>query len=246
MVGGDGRASIERWLRVTDHVKWVDASPFDLVDGGKEGFIRAILDVTSNVSDLPNEGAAFDSYLMARLVRLAHIPESSVAFVSVHVEMDKKGDHVERDEASKTSKEPAPAEAKGIFETTGMGWVEQVVLRGALAMGEVLSRQHVNELGFEGDVLDGAKFKHVVMSGKPWYMTFVKSNDAKGLFMWLKEGGERVGVLQVAQGIGVPEQADGRVVGAHYRAGLPAGLHRLLRRVHGAPAHAPRAVGRPA
>ena len=46
MVGGDGRASIERWLRVTDHVKWVDASPFDLVDGGKEGFIKAILDAS--------------------------------------------------------------------------------------------------------------------------------------------------------------------------------------------------------
>ena len=46
------------------------------------------------ITDLPKEGAAFDSYLMARLVRLAHIPELSVAFVSVHVEMDKKDDHV--------------------------------------------------------------------------------------------------------------------------------------------------------
>ena len=55
-----------------------------------------------------------------------------------------------------------------------------------MAMGEVLSRQHVNELGFEGDALDGAKFKHIIKSEKPWYMTFVQSNDAKGLFMWLK------------------------------------------------------------
>ena len=220
--------------------------------------IRAILDVTSDVKDLPSDGAAFSSYLMARLVRKADIPESSVALMAIHVEMDKKPDHVrmwkaglksgnsERNGALTTSKTLGQAEEKGLVARTGMGWEEQVVLRGAMAMGEVLSRQHVNELGFEGDVLDGAKFKHVVMSGKPWYMTFVKSNDAKGLFMWLKEGGERVGVLQVAQGIGVPEQADGRVVGAHYRAGLPAGLHRLLRRVHGAPAHAPRAVGRPA
>ena len=65
-----------------------------LVDGGKEGFIKAILDVTSDVRDLPKDGAAFNSYLMARLVRKAHIPESSVAFISVHVEMDKKVDHV--------------------------------------------------------------------------------------------------------------------------------------------------------
>ena len=61
-----------------------------------------------------------------------------------------------------------------------------MILRGAMAMGEVLSRQHVNELGFEGDALDGAKFKHIIKSEKPWYMTFVQSNDAKGLFMWLK------------------------------------------------------------
>ena len=77
---------------MTDHEKWGAGSPFDLFAGGREGFIKAILDVTSNVSDLPKEGAAFDSYLMAQLVRLAHIPESSVAFVSVHVEMDKKDD----------------------------------------------------------------------------------------------------------------------------------------------------------
>ena len=61
--------------------------------------IKAILDVTSNVKDLPSDGAAFGSYLMARLVRKAHIPESSVALISVHVEMDKKLDHVKTWEA---------------------------------------------------------------------------------------------------------------------------------------------------
>ena len=38
-------------LKVTDPEKWGAGSPFDLFAGGKEGFIRAILDVTSNVSD---------------------------------------------------------------------------------------------------------------------------------------------------------------------------------------------------
>ena len=42
------------------------------------------------MKDLPSDGAAFGSYLMARLVRRAHITESSVALISVHVEMDKK------------------------------------------------------------------------------------------------------------------------------------------------------------
>ena len=46
MIGGNGRASIERWLRVTEHARWGAASPFDLVDGGKEGFIKAILDAS--------------------------------------------------------------------------------------------------------------------------------------------------------------------------------------------------------
>ena len=67
MLGGDGQASIERWLRVTEHEKWGAAgagSPFDLFAGGRKGFIKAILDVTSDVSDLPKDpGAAFDSYL---------------------------------------------------------------------------------------------------------------------------------------------------------------------------------------
>ena len=108
MIGGNGRASIERWLRVTEHARWGAASPFDLVDGGKEGFIKAILDVTSDVKDLPKDGAAFDSYPMARLVRKAHIPESSVAFISVHVEMDKKEDHVKMWEAGHRIPDPHP------------------------------------------------------------------------------------------------------------------------------------------
>ena len=63
---GSRRASIEGWLRVTEHVKWGAASPFDLVEGGRGGLIRAILDVTSDVKILPSDGAAFSSYLMAR------------------------------------------------------------------------------------------------------------------------------------------------------------------------------------
>ena len=101
-------------------MKWGAASPFDLVEGGRGGLIRAFLDVTSDVKDLPSNGAAFSSYLMARLVRKADISESSVALISVHVEMDKKPDHVkmweaglksgngERNGALTTSKTPGP------------------------------------------------------------------------------------------------------------------------------------------
>ena len=44
---------------MTEHVKWGAASPFDLVEGGEEGLVRAILDVMSDVKNLPSDGAAF-------------------------------------------------------------------------------------------------------------------------------------------------------------------------------------------
>ena len=140
----------------------------------------------------------YGSYLVGRLVKRADIPASSIDSLAVFVEMNKKPDHVkmwkaglesgnrERNGAATTSKTPGLAKEKDLIAKTGMGWVEQVVLRGAMALGEVLSRQHVHELGFEGDTLDGTKFKQMNKSARPWYMTFVRTNDAKGLVMWLK------------------------------------------------------------
>ena len=37
-----------------------------------------------------------------------------------------------------------------------------------------------------GDALDSAKFKQMIKASGPWYMTFVRNNDAKGLKEWLK------------------------------------------------------------
>ena len=67
-----------------------------------------------------------------------------------------------------------------------MSWVEQAALRGAMAMGISLSREQIYEMGHEGDALDSAKFKQLIKSSRPWYMTFVQKNDAKGLKEWLK------------------------------------------------------------
>ena len=62
-----------------------------------------------------------------------------------------------------------------------------MVLRGAMALGVVLSREQVHDLGHEGDALDSAKFKQTIKSAsQPWYTTFVRKNDAKGLKEWLK------------------------------------------------------------
>ena len=71
-------------------------------------------------------------------------------------------------------------------EKTEMGWVEQVVLRAAMTMSIVLSREQAQELGHEGDALDSAKCKQMIKASRPWYMTFVRNNDAKGLKEWLK------------------------------------------------------------
>ena len=82
--------------------------------------IKSLLDATSDVKDFPSDGAAYSSYLMARLVKKANIPESSIAHLAVYVEMDKKPDHVkmweaglksgnsERNGALTTSKTPGP------------------------------------------------------------------------------------------------------------------------------------------
>ena len=125
---------------------------------------------------------------------------------------------------NKKKKENRPLvirQQNNVIETTGMSWVEQAALRGAMAMGISLSREQIYEMGHEGDALDSAKFKQLIKSSRPWYMSFVQKNDAKGLTEWLKRA---VNVLAanklVVQGVGVLEHTGGRVVGADDRTGI--------------------------
>ena len=55
-----------------------------------------------------------------------------------------------------------------------------------MALGVVLSREQVHYLGHEGNALDSAKFKQMIKSTRPWYMTFMRKNDPKSLKEWLK------------------------------------------------------------
>ena len=71
------------------------------------------------------------------------------------------------DDEKRSSKTPRPAEERALVETTGMGWVEQAALRGAMALGIVLSRDQIYELGHGGDALDSAKFKQLIKSSRP-------------------------------------------------------------------------------
>ena len=109
----------------------------------------------------------------------------------------------------------------------------------------MVSREQVHELGFEGDALDATKFKQMIKSTRPWYMTFVRTNDAKGLVMWLKRAVNSLAVSKWSKASACLNllTRDRRVVRADHPSGLSARFHRLLQRAHGATAHAPRAVG---
>ena len=95
---------------------------------------------------------------MGRLAASADIPATDISHLGVFVEMDKGPAHVRMckssleagleeingvDDAKQSSKVPKPSDKRDLVEKTGMGWVEQVVLRGAMAMGIVLS--HVSK-----------------------------------------------------------------------------------------------------
>ena len=97
----------------------------------------------------------------------------SVEKDSDHVKMWKSGQEAGKngtgggDDEKKSSKTPRPADERALVETTGMGWVEQAALRGAMALGIVLSRDQIYELGHGGDALDSAKFKQLIKSSRP-------------------------------------------------------------------------------
>ena len=117
--------------------------------------IKTLSDVTSDVmKDSPGDAAPYGSYLMGRLVAYADLPTATVSHLSVFVDVEKGPAHVRMwkaglesgckeidggDDAKKSSKVPRPSDERDLVEKTGMGWVEQVVLRGAIAMGIVLS-----------------------------------------------------------------------------------------------------------
>ena len=191
---------VNEYLEVTDQTLFGLSSPFDIVDGGKAAVVQALCNVTSNVKEFPSDSAPYGGYLMGRLVGRAELSTTAVQQIIVFVEMD-KADHVKffkqgleaakkelsgGDAARESTKTPRPAEERAIIEKTGMEWVEQVALRGAMAMGVVLSRDQIQDLGHEGDALDCPKFRQLIKAQREWYMTFVRRGDAKGLRSWLK------------------------------------------------------------
>ena len=92
---------------------------------------------------------------MARLAARSDLPAAEIAHIGVFVEIGKDPAHVKMwkagleasleeingtDKARKSSKALKPSDERDLVEKTGMRWVEQVVLRAAMAMGIVLSR----------------------------------------------------------------------------------------------------------
>ena len=58
---------LEKWMTVDKQTLWGTASPFDLVDGGKEKLMKELLAVTSDVKHYPADGAPYGSLLVGRL-----------------------------------------------------------------------------------------------------------------------------------------------------------------------------------
>ena len=146
---------LDEWLEVAKLAMWGTESPFNLLEGGKEGLVKKQLDVTSEVKMFPADKAPYGSHLMARIAARSELPVAEIAHLGVFVEMDKVPAHVKMwksgleasleeingtEDAKKSSKALKPSDERDLVEKTGMRWVEQVVLRAAMAMGIVLSR----------------------------------------------------------------------------------------------------------
>ena len=135
--------------------------------------MKEMLAATSDLKHFPKDSAPYGSLLAGRLATQSDLLGSEVENLGVFVQMDKDPAHVKMwkvgvksledlnsaEEARRSSKAPKLADERELVEKTGMGWVEQVILRAAMAMGIVLSREQAQELGHEGDALDSAKFK---------------------------------------------------------------------------------------
>ena len=129
----------------------------------------------------------------------------SVEKDSDHVQMWKSGLEAGKngtgggDDEKKPSKTPRPAEERALVETTGMGWVEQAALRGAMALGIVLSRDQIYELGHEGDALDSAKFKQLIKIVVATVVHDLRAEERRERPQGVAQaGGERAGYTQLA------------------------------------------------
>ena len=54
---------LDEWLEVTKPTLWGTESPFNLLEGGKEGLVKKLLDVTSEVKQFPADKAPYGSLL---------------------------------------------------------------------------------------------------------------------------------------------------------------------------------------
>ena len=79
------------YLKVTDPTPFGTADPFGMVEGGQAALVKAICDVTSNVSEYPADLAPYASFLFGRLAARADMPKSGLTALSVFVEIDTQG-----------------------------------------------------------------------------------------------------------------------------------------------------------
>ena len=109
--------------------------------------VRALADVTLNVNDIPIDPSPFSSFLVGRLAGRAGLPPLTITIIALFVDVEKEPDHVKMweagleagknetggDDERRSNRTPKPSEERALIETTGMSWVEQAALRGAMA-----------------------------------------------------------------------------------------------------------------
>ena len=94
LIMSDAAARLEVYFGVTNSKTWGAHDPFDQVDGGKDGLIRALADVTSNVTDIPIDNSPFGSFLIGQLAGHADLSPSTIATIALFVSVEKDSDHV--------------------------------------------------------------------------------------------------------------------------------------------------------
>ena len=73
---------LDDWLDVATPAMWGTESPFNLVEGGKEGLMKKLLDVTSEVKMFPADKAPYGSHLMARIAARSELPVAEIAHLA--------------------------------------------------------------------------------------------------------------------------------------------------------------------
>ena len=90
----DCEERLDDWMEVAKPAMWGTESPFNLVEGGKEGLIKKLCDVTSDVKMFPADKAPYGSHQVARLAARSDLPATNITHLGVFVEMDKDPAHV--------------------------------------------------------------------------------------------------------------------------------------------------------